>query len=217
MAAGKRIGKSAKDIIEVKKFSFTNNLRKPKVFIPLIIVIVFSLLYYFRGLFIVALVNGAPISRIAVVGELEKRNGKQALEALIIQTLVIQESQKRNIDVSPTEINNLIKKIEDSLKKQGQNLNQALEIQGMTRADLESQLRIQKLVEKMVAKDVKVTDKEVSEYVEKNKQAIAQDIKTDEATKAARQQLEQQKLSLKAQSFIQNLQSKAKVNYFVNY
>ena len=192
-------------------------LRKPKVYIPLITIILIGLLYYNRSLFIVALVNGQPISRIAVVSELEKRNGKQALEALVIQTLILQESQKRNIDVNPTEINNLIKKIEDGLKKQGQNLNQALEIQGMTRTDLESQLRIQKLVEKMVAKDVKVTDKEVSDYVEKNKQSIPQDLKADEATKAARQQLEQQKLSLKAQSFIQDLQSKGKVNYFVNY
>lgn len=196
---------------------FFRFLKTPRIFIPLVIVIVFGLLYYFRGLFIVALVNGQPISRIAVVGELEKRNGKQALEALIIQTLILQESQKRNIAVSSTEINSLIKKIEDGLKKQGQNLNQALSIQGMTRVDLESQLRIQKLVEKMVSKDVKVTDKEVSDYIEKNKATIPENLKADEATKAARQQLEQQKLSLKAQSLIEDLQSKAKINYFVNY
>lgn len=211
-----------KDIKPVRKKEDSVNpffrfLKTPRIFIPLVIVIVFGLLYYFRGLFIVALVNGQPISRIAVVGELEKRNGKQALEALIIQTLILQESQKRNIAVSSTEINSLIKKIEDGLKKQGQNLNQALSIQGMTRVDLESQLRIQKLVEKMVSKDVKVTDKEVSDYIEKNKATIPENLKADEATKAARQQLEQQKLSLKAQSLIEDLQSKAKINYFVNY
>ena len=54
-------------------------LRKPKVYIPLITIILIGLLYYNRSLFIVALVNGQPISRIAVVQELEKRNGKQAL------------------------------------------------------------------------------------------------------------------------------------------
>lgn len=192
-------------------------LKKPKIFIPLITVVVFGLLFYFRGLFIVALVNGQPISRIAVVQTLEKRSGKQALETLITQTLIVQEAQKRNIDVSRAEINDLTKKIEDGFKKQGQNLDQALSIQGMTRKDLEGQLRIQKLVEKMLAKDVKITDKEVNDYIEKNKATLPEDLKADEATKAARQQLEQQKLSQKAQSFIENLQSKAKINYLVNY
>lgn len=196
---------------------FFQLLKKPKVFIPLIIIVIFGLLFYFRGLFIVALVNGQPISRIAVVQELEKRNGKQALEALITQTLILQESQKRNIDVSIAEINDLIKKIEADLKKQGQSLDQALSFQGMTRQDLESQLRIRKLVEKMLAKDIKVTDKEVSDYIEKNKATIPEDLKTDEAIKTARQQLEQQKIATKAQAFIEDLQKKAKINYFVNY
>lgn len=196
---------------------FFRLLKTPRIYAPLIIVIVFGLLFYFRGLFIVALVNGQPISRIAVIGELEKRNGKQALEALITQTLILQEAQKRNIDVDPTEINDLTKKIEDGLKKQGQSLDQALSLQGLTRKDLEGQLRIQKLVEKMLAEDVRVTEKEVNDYIEKNKATIPESLKPDEATKAARQQLEQQKLSQKAQSFIQDLQSKAKVNYFVNY
>lgn len=226
MAAGKKVRSvRRKENLEINKTvekkdsvnPFFQLLKKPKLFIPLIIVIVFGLLYYFRGLFIVALVNGQPISRITVVQTLEKRNGKQALEALITQTLIQQEAQKRNIDVSSAEINDLTKRIEDGLKKQGQSLDQALSLQGMTRKDLEGQLRIQKLVEKMVSKDVKVTDKEVSDYIEKNKATIPEDLKADEATKAARQQLEQQKLSQKAQSFIEDSQSKAKINYFVNY
>lgn len=196
---------------------FFQLLKTPKVFIPLTIVIVGAVLFYFKGLFIVALVNGQPISRIAVIQTLEKRNGKQALDSLITQTLILQEAQKRNIDVSTAEIKDMTKKLEDGLKKQGQNLDQALSLQALTRKDLAEQLKIRKLVEKMIAKDIKVTDKEVNDYIEKNKATIPEDLKPDEIKKATREQLEQQKLSLKAQSFIQNLQSKTKINYFVNY
>ncbi|MEK7534522.1 MAG: SurA N-terminal domain-containing protein [Patescibacteria group bacterium] len=196
---------------------FFQLLKTPKVFIPLITVVIFGLLFSFKGLFIVALVNGQPISRIAVIQTLEKRDGKQALTSFITQALILQEAQKRNIDVSTAEINDLTKKIQDDLKKQGQSLDQALSTQGMTRKDLEDQLRIRKLVEKMLSKDVKVTDKEVNDYIEKNKATIPQDMKPDEVKKTAREQLEQQKLAQKAQSFIESLQSKAKINYFVNY
>jgi len=210
-----------KEVKSIKKENYNQTffqlLKTPKVFIPFITVIVFGLLFYFKGLFIVALVNGQPISRIAVIRQLEKRDGKQALTSLITQTLISQEAQKRNIDVSVAEINDLTKKIQDDLKKQGQSLDQALSAQGMTRKDLEDQVRIRKLVEKMLAKDAKVTDKEVNDYIEKNKATIPQDMKPDEIKKTAREQLKQQKLALKAQSFIEDLQSKAKINYFVNY
>lgn len=225
MAVRKKISSTKKKgNLETEKFENKDSnqrifqlLKKPKVFLPLIIIVVGLVLFYARSLFIVAIVNGQPISRISVIGELEKRDGKQTVNSLITQTLILQEAKKRNIDVSAAEIKDMTKQLEDSLKKQGQNLDTALSLQGMTRNDLETQLRIRKLVEKMLAKDVKVTDKEVNDYVEKNKATIPENLKPDEATKAARQQLEQQKLSAKAQSFIQDLQSKAKIQYFVNY
>lgn len=196
---------------------FFQFLKQPKVFIPLIIIISISLLFYYRGLFIVALVNGQPISRIAVIQTLEKRDGKQAVSSLITQTLILQEAQKKNVDVSQGELDEMAKKLEDGLKKQGQNLDQTLVLQGLTRKDLESQLRLRKLVEKMLANDVKVTDKEVNDYIEKNKATIPEDLKPEEIKKTAREQLEQQKIATKAQAFIENLQSKAKIQYFVNY
>ncbi len=163
------------------------------------------------------MVNGQPISRLTVIQELEKRDGKNALDALVNQTLIFQEAKKKNIDVSQKEIDDAAKQIEESLKKQGQNLDAALSAQGLSRKDFENQLKIRKLVEKLLANEIKVTDKEIDDYIRSNKDLIPNDLKPEEVTASARQQLQQQKLSAKSQEWLSNLEKKAKINYFVNY
>jgi foldase protein PrsA len=204
-------------IDDVKKTSFLSRFKTRKFLIILFLILVGGILFYFKGLFIVATVNGQPVSRIALIQELEKRNGKQMLSSLVTQILIEQEAQKQNINVSQEEIDNEVKKVEEGLKKQGQSLDAALSVQGLTKDDFISQINLQKLVEKILAKDIKVTDKELSDYIEKNKDSIPTDLKPEEVTASARQQLEQQKLSTKAQPWIEGLQTKAKINYFINY
>lgn len=227
MAVRKRIGKKARATKTAPHKSLATTLdvkskskqivNKRNILILLGIVIVVGLLYYFKGLFIVATVNGQPVTRIALIQELEKRNGKQMLSSLITQILIQQEAQKQNISVSQKEIDDEVKRVEEGLKKQGQTLDTALGFQGLTKEDFTAQIKLQKLVEKMLAKDIKVTDKELNDYIEKNKDSIPTNLKAEEVTASARQQLEQQKLSTKAQPWIEGLQSKAKINYFVNY
>lgn len=197
--------------------TFPKLLKMPKVFVPIIIIVIFGILFYFKGLLIAAIVNGQPISRIALIQELERKDGKQALSSLVTEILISQEAQKKHIDVSQKELDEEVKKVEDNFKKQGQSLDQYLDIKGLTRKDLINQIRIQKLVEKMLARDIKVTDKEVSDYIEKNKDSVPKDMKPEDVKTSARQQLEQQKLASKAQPWLQNLQKNAKIKYFVNF
>jgi len=203
---------------EVKvDYSFLSRFKNRKFLIPLFLILIGGILFYFKGLFIVATVNGQPVTRLALIQELEKRNGKQMLSSLVTQILIQQEAQKQNIGVSQKEIDDEVKRVEEGLKKQGQTLDAALGFQGLTKNDFIAQIKLQKLVEKILAKDIKVTDKEINDYIEKNKDSIPKDLKAEEVTASARQQLQQQKLSSKAQPWIQGLQSKAKINYFVNY
>lgn len=182
----------------------------------IVIILVAALLYTFRSLFIVATVNGQPISRLTVVTELEKQGGKQTLTTLVTKTLIEQEAAKKRITVSQKDIDEEIKKIEASLAKQGQTLDQVLQLQGMSRDALVSQIRIQKLVEKLVG-NVPVTDKEVAAYIETNKSTIAETSNMDEVKKSVKLQLQQQKVNEKAQALIQKLQKDAKINYFLQY
>ncbi|OGH28580.1 MAG: hypothetical protein A3E12_03000 [Candidatus Levybacteria bacterium RIFCSPHIGHO2_12_FULL_39_9] len=197
--------------------SIKDKLKQPKNFIPLIIIALIIIAFSLKGLFVVALVNGEPIARIAVVSELEKQGGKQALSSLVNQTLILQEARKKNIQVSQTEIDAAAKQIEDSLKSQGQNLDTALAMQGMTRKDLSTQLKLRSLVEKLLTDKVKVTDKEVADYIEKNKDTFPAEMKEEEIKKSVTEQLKQQKLGSASQAWLAELNKNAKINYFVNY
>ncbi|MBI2613717.1 MAG: SurA N-terminal domain-containing protein [Candidatus Levybacteria bacterium] len=192
-------------------------ISKSKFFIPLVVILIGAILFYFKGLFVVALVNGEPIFRLSLIAELEKQGGKQTLSSLVNQTLILQEAKKKNIEVSQEEIDKSAKQIEDSLKTQGQNLDTALAMQGMTRQDFMMQLKLRGLVEKLLADQIKVTDKEVADYIDQNKETLPTDLKEEEIKQSVREQLKQQKLAGKSQEWLDSLNKNAKINYFVNY
>lgn len=195
----------------------TTNARNPRLWIGLAIVILAILAFVFKGLFIAAIVNGQPISRIAVLQQLEQQNGRQTISDLITKTLITQEAQKRHVTVSQSEVNSDLQNIDKALKAQGQSLDTALASRGMSKQQLIEQITLQKLVEKMVGKDVKVTDDDVQKYIDNNKDNLPQDLSDDDLKKQVRSQLEQQQLQEKTQTFVTNLQKNAKISYFVNY
>lgn len=197
--------------------SMSDKLRQPKFFIGLIVVVLAVGVFFLKGLFVAALVNGEPITRIAIVKELEKQGGKQALSALVNQALILQEARKKKIQVGQSEIDRAEKQVEDSLKNQGQSLDTALAVQGMTRQDFLMQLKLRNLVEKLLADKIKVTDKEVADYIEKNKDTFPADLKEDEIKKSVKEQLKQQKMASASQAWLEELSKNAKINYFVNY
>ncbi len=220
-------GRSARTSASVQKHAVSTpskkeetravKVRKSYLLTALAIVILGAFLYYFRSIFVAAVVNGQPISRIAIVRETEKQSGKQALNTLIRNTLIEQEARKQNVTVSDKEVDDEMKKVESTLSKQGQKLDQVLSLQGMSRNDLRKLIRLDKLVGKMVGKDVKVSDKDVNDYIEKNKDTLPKDQSEDQIKKSVRERLRQQQLNQKVQSWLSNLQNKAKILYFVQY
>lgn len=197
--------------------SIKDKLKRPKNFIPLIIIVLIILAFLFKGLFVAALVNGEPITRLSVISELEKQGGKQALSSLVNQALILQEAKRKNVQATQAEIDASLKQIEDSLKSQGQSLDTALAMQGMTRQDLSLQLKLRTLVEKLLADKIKVTDAEIADYITKNKDTFPANLTEAEIQKSVVEQLKQQKLSSASQAWLQELNKNAKINYFVNY
>lgn len=193
----------------------TMKIKKSYVIAVIAVLVIAGLLYFFRTWLVVAMVNGQPISRLSYMNELERQAGKQTMNSLVTKTLILQEAKKQNVAVSDTEVNNEIKTIEDNLKQQGQQLDQVLTLQGMTREQLVEQIRLQKSIEKMVGKNVKISDKEVDDYIAANRESMPQ--ATDEASlkKTARQSMQQQKLNSEVQKWLENLQKNAKITYFV--
>lgn len=202
---------------ETKSPKKSLKIRKLYIIFVLVIIAFGALLYFGRGLFVAAVVNGQPISRLSIVKEAEKQSGKQALQTIVRNTLIEQEARRANITVSDQEINDEIKKVEGSLSKQGQKLEEVLKMQGMTRADLTKLIRLDKMVGKIVGKDVKVTDKDIDAFLEKNKEVLPKDQSEEQLRKTAQERLKQEMLNTKVQAWLESLQNKAKVLYFVQY
>jgi parvulin-like peptidyl-prolyl isomerase len=196
----------------------TEPTRIKKSYVALVIVILLLGvgLYYFRGLFVAAVVNGQPISRLEVIHQTEQQSGKATLDTLVRNALIEQEAKKQNVTVSDKEVSDEITKLQNNLKTQGQSMDQVLAAQGMTKDDLTRLIRLDKLVSKMVGKNVKVSDKEVSDYIDKNKDSLPS---SDEATlkKQVKAQLTQQKTNDAVRTWLADLQKKANIVYFVSY
>jgi parvulin-like peptidyl-prolyl isomerase len=173
--------------------------------------------WFGKGLVVAATVNGAPISRLSVMKELEKQSGKAALESLIRKKLIDDEVRGKNISVSKDEIDQEIKKIETQVALQGGTLNDVLQQQGMTEGQLREQIEVQKKIEKLLGDKVSVSDAEVEAYIAKNKIEFPKDKQPEEAKAGLREQLKQQKFQQEAQGWISDLTTKAKIQYYVNY
>ncbi|TSC96348.1 MAG: parvulin-like peptidyl-prolyl isomerase [Parcubacteria group bacterium Athens1014_10] len=184
--------------------------------IVVLVVLIGFFAFYYKRLFIAAMVNGTPISRFAVIKELESVSGKNALDALITQKLINDEVLKKGITVSNDEIDAEIKNVENQVEAQGMTLSQALAAQGLTQENFKKKIVIQKKLEKLLADQVQVTDDEVAKYIKDNKVEIPKG-QEDSYKAQIKDQIEQQKMSEAANLLINSLRSQAKINYFTNY
>lgn len=179
--------------------------------------IVVGVLYYCRGLFVAATVNGSPVSRFAVIKNLEQQGGKGALDGIISEKLLRQEAEKKGIVVKKEEVDARIKDIEKELKASGQSLDKLLEMQGISMKQVEEQTQLQLLLKKVLADKIKVTDAEVDAAVKEQIASKPETVSDADFKKQIKESLENQKLSFEAQSYIQALQAKAKIKYIHKY
>lgn len=201
--------------VSSNKLSF--GLSKTQKIILIVIIVLGLTAYFLKDLFIVAMVNGAPISRIAVIKELEARGGKQTVDSIITETLIKQEAQKAGLSVSQEEIDEELGKIEEDLQAQGQTLDQVLEMQGMTKDDAVSQIRIQKLLEKILGDKIQVTDQEVDDYIKNSGTYDEGQQVADQERDQIKEQLKQQKLSQEFNNWLSQVKSQANITYFLQY
>jgi len=184
--------------------------------IAAVVIIVGAVLWYYKGAFVVATVNGAPISRLSVLLESEKQVGKTVIDSLVSKALVDKELNAKNIKVDDEEVDAELKKIEEQVTAQGMKLDEALASQNMTMEKLKNDIREQKKLEKLLADKIAVTDEEAIAYAKANNVAIPAEGK-DAFVANVKNYLKQQKLSKEVTAFVAELKDKAKINYFVTY
>ena len=216
--AGKKPGKKS-----LKFSGFAAKLRnayvvnQKRVTIGLVVILLLTLAYIFKGAYIVASVNNQPISRLSVIKRLERAQGEEALDGLITETLIKQEAKKAKVVVSQEEIDAQIAEIEANLSSQGQTLEARLASEGMTREDLSRQIEIQKKLEALLSSKVEVSESDVLAYIDENKDYLPTDMEEGELKESARQQLLSEKMASAFQSWIQEVKGNSDINYFVSY
>jgi foldase protein PrsA len=182
----------------------------------IIIAVLVGLAVYFKSVFVAAMVNNRPISRLAVIKELEKQGGKNVLDTMIDNRLIQDEAKAKNITVTDDDVNKEIATYETRVQAQGSTLDQALTQAGLTRADLKERVLVQLRLEKLLGDQINVSDLEVDQYIKDNSVPIAEG--QEAATKdQVRMQLKQNKLNSTAPAYINNLRTAAKIKTFVTY
>lgn len=158
----------------------------------LVIIIIAGFIAYLR-FWNVATVNNIPISRIDYIKTMEQQGGKQVLNNLIDDTLILNEGKKNNINVDQKTIDTEVAVIEEQLKTQNQTLDSALLASEMTRADLDKQIKIKKIETTLSASKTEITQAQIDAFLTTNKSLLPTD-----KTKAELQTLAKDQLTLEA-------------------
>lgn len=199
-----------------KKLLLKNKLNKKYLIFVAALLLLVVFVYFFRGLFLVALVNNKPITRLSLIKQLEKESGQATLENIVIKELIMQEANIKGVLISQEDIQREIDSITEVVEAQGTTLDAALSMQGQTIEDLRENIRIQKTAEEILKNEIQVSDQEVLEYFEKNKE-LYEDREFVDLEVEIKEQLSQQKLQVKFSELLENLKSKSNIRYFLTF
>jgi len=204
---------------KLKKFCFKRENLKltPRRIVILSFIFLLVILFLARSFIFAAFVNGRPIFRLSVISVAEKQDGLTVLDNLIEKKLIFSEARKESIKITDQVVEDEINNIEEVLKQQNITLDEALKLSHQDMKSLREQIKIQKIVEQILRKDINIEESEISEYFETNKEYFGADSKIDDVKVQIKDELFKQKLSTEYTKWIEELKTKAKIKYIVNY
>lgn len=149
---------------------------RPAVYIIVLFIVLVSaaavLLFYYgnnNNSEVLATVNGEEITRNELYDAMFTNGGKEILERLITNRLILQEAKKLKISVSEEDIDTEIGKvIKENFYGAEDYFYQALEQYGITEDALRDDLKIELLLRKIVRDQITVTEEDTREYFIEN-------------------------------------------------
>lgn len=130
--------------------------------------VLLGLFWYRTGSWpVVAVVNGAPVTRFELNQLMYAKVGQDAVEELLMSRIISQEIARKKIKVTDDEVAGKLKTLKEQIGSED-SYKQALAIQGMTEKQLLVQIRMQMALEKMVdaSTDAAKLQQEVSQLVQ---------------------------------------------------
>ena len=178
----------------------------------LLLVILAGLLAYYK-FGSIASVNGKRISRLTYIKSSIKASGAQVLDQMITESLIENEAKKQNITIDKATIDAEVKAIDEKIVAQGSTLVEALKAREMTMADLESQIKMQKLVEKLSGANKEITQAQIDEFLKTNKAQLPKGVSKDELQKMAKEELASQASNDAINTWLEKVKKEAKIVY----
>lgn len=154
---------------------------------------------------------------------------KEQLDSIIDNVLLKQQAEEKGISLSDEEKEEIYQKQKAAILEQNQmdeeQFASALEKQGFENEEAykqqflnNPQLKVNKLIEEEVAADLEVSEDELKEAYEENKDAFAQgegDVSFEELKPQLKQMLKQQKRSQKVNEYLSNLREDAEIEKMI--
>jgi foldase protein PrsA len=198
--------------IEKEKETIKESKSK-KIILPIIILLIVLLMWFLRDQIIVAMVNGKPITRFQVIKELENQGASQILDSIVTIELVNQAIDEAKVEIDEQAVADQLAEIEESLSAQDQNLDDILAMQNLTREDVEEDIRLNLQVDKILADKIQVSEEEIKEYFETNKEILGEEADFEEMREDIEAQLTQEKRAQAQQEWLESLRSEANIRY----
>lgn len=224
----KRLAKGKKEEVTIEETSASVSLKdrllslpflgKKSIFIYLFVGGIIILAIFGGKFLVVAWVDKKPVTLFEMYNRLNTQYGKDMREQLIVEKLLAHEAQTKGVFVTDNEIQSEIKRVEE---EQGgpDKLAQILELQGISKDDLNRLIKLNLLRQKLFGREVTTSEEEISKYMEENKtilQTQYPDSET-EATVAAKmkkdvsEQLKMQKVTANFNSWLQEALKSSRV------
>ncbi len=153
----------------------TGNFMKPQKVIIYVLALVIigaaALIIFMQYDPAVALVNGEKIKRSDLYELMYRQGGKDLLDSLIIEKLILQEGKKNGVSVSEEDVDAEIKEIiEQHFMGSEDQFSSYLENQDISEETIRHELRVNLMAREIVLADLEITDKEAREYFEENRE-----------------------------------------------
>ncbi len=173
--------------------------------------------YGYRNFFIAATIDGSPVSRLAIIQQLEKTGGKAALDAIITERVIAMEAAKAGIVISPADIDTEIETIRGEIAAQGMTLESALAAQGVSIDDVRKQLTVRKELDQLLGDTIAVTDADIDLYITEAKLSTPKTMSEEDFRATVREQLANQKFGKAADTWIADAKKRSNIRFFVDY
>lgn len=193
------------------------SVRKPmnsKVISLALVVVLIALVTYKVGPWLVPAVAGNKlVTRFELWSRLEKSYGTQALDDMVNEKILDKAIANAHIKIDEAKLTEQLTSLEKQFETSG-GLDEALKQRGLTRKDLEKQIRTQLAVEELLADKINPSEDEVKAQFETGAATMYKDKKLDEVKDSIIEELKATKLRDEFLTWFADIKKEIKVKSF---